>query len=408
MNIARLIFDSKLTKLERQIEIARRADYSYPDGRDALGLLLYKIKRTRSRVAEAEGLSLSIQTSIYRDANFLISRVTDIVGIITRSTSVRSAFEFYAPFLEISKNLVGESAHLILSSEWSYVPFTYPQTLEDLPDFILIGLPASESDNVLVLPAAGHELGHTIWLKRRISDSYEKDIKHRIDGVLTERRSDFEVSFPDLKGADLDQDMFVQYIKSQIYQSCIAQFEEIFSDFIGLSLFGESYFYAFQYLVAPRLSGIRSLSYPDTLARAQMIAEYTNAKFSVDVGDCKAHFLADDASRDPRLQFVTQIADAVVSKFIDNLYEAAHGIIASQPIATPKISTTVEVEERFRIGIPFDGEASLGDIINAGWRVFRSDNQKQYSLQGRSIIEYISDLSLKSIELCEIRKIMRD
>ena len=53
---------------------------------------------------------------------------------------------------------------LILSSEWDYSPFMYDQ-ITDLPSFVFIGLPACESANPLLLPLAGHELGHSVWVK---------------------------------------------------------------------------------------------------------------------------------------------------------------------------------------------------------------------------------------------------
>ena len=122
------IFLTKLDKLEHQITIARLADYSYPDGLTALELLSSRTKRMRQQVTDADNYSAATRTAILREANFLIVRVTYIVGMITRSTSVRNAFELYVPFLDLCKALVGSDARLLISSEWQYVPFTHPQS----------------------------------------------------------------------------------------------------------------------------------------------------------------------------------------------------------------------------------------------------------------------------------------
>jgi hypothetical protein len=93
----------------------------------------------------------------------------------------------YVPFLDICKSLVGDKARLILSSEWEYVPYTYPQNLNELPEFIVIGLPASESDNILVFPAAGHELGHSLWRKEQMHTDIGPGAEHEVGTVLNSR-----------------------------------------------------------------------------------------------------------------------------------------------------------------------------------------------------------------------------
>lgn len=181
MKAATQIFLTKLDKLEHQITIARLADYSYPDGLAALELLQSRTKRMRQQILDADSYSAATRTAIHREANFLIVRVAYIVGMIVRSTSVRNAFELYVPFLDLCKALVGQDARLLISSEWQYVPFTHPQSLAELPDFIIIGLPAPESDNVLVFPAAGHELGHSVWSKKALMDSTRELARQKID-----------------------------------------------------------------------------------------------------------------------------------------------------------------------------------------------------------------------------------
>jgi hypothetical protein len=154
LTVTKLVFLTKLRRLQAQIRAAQLADYAYKDGQTALEILNARTTAALSRVNMLGEASPKIRDAILRDANYFIIRATYIVGIVIRSTSVRNPFELYNPFLEICQALLGQDAKLILSSEWQYIPFTHPQNLAELPNFVVIGMPASESDNALVFPAA--------------------------------------------------------------------------------------------------------------------------------------------------------------------------------------------------------------------------------------------------------------
>jgi hypothetical protein len=90
-----------------------------------------------------------------------------LAGFLVRSTNVRNAFELYRPLLRLARDLLEPTVtpdqrrtRLVLSSEWEYSPLSYSE-LPDLPGVVLIGLPAPESSNPLLVPLAGHELGHS-------------------------------------------------------------------------------------------------------------------------------------------------------------------------------------------------------------------------------------------------------
>jgi hypothetical protein len=84
---------------------------------------------------------------------------------------VRNAFELLDPLQSIVDEVLQGRPELLLSSEWDYVPFAYPQSLDDLRSFVLIGLPASEAASALLLPLAGHEIGHAVWRNLGIGGS---------------------------------------------------------------------------------------------------------------------------------------------------------------------------------------------------------------------------------------------
>jgi hypothetical protein len=400
------VFVDKLNKVEQQLRIAAVADFYYPDGRDAIQLLLARVAKQRQQVQEARDYSQMVQFAILREANYLVIRTTIYLGIIVRCSSVRNAFELYVPFLDICKAIIGENARLILSSEWDYVPFTYPQTLNELPDFIVIGLPASESDNVLIFPAAGHELGHSLWRKNQLHDQLSPQVKAHVDAVLLKKRAAFEQLIPALKGVDLDQDLFAQYIRSQIFSSAMAQLEEIFSDFLGFNLFGESYLYGFEYLIAPSLGGHRNIGYPDTLKRVQIMQSFAK-RLGINIPNYSSHFSADDPLSSPESLYC-DAADEVVQELLGDLFTMVQHAIAAAGVSTPSGAESKAAEAAFHVGVPYEGNASIGDLINAAWRVYMGGDSKTFERQGSNIVDYVSDLVLKSVEMYELRKHLSD
>src|SRR3546814_4384036 len=81
-----------------------------------------------------------------------------------------NAFEMHFPLKRLVETAVSPDARLIMSSEWKFVPFTYPMTLDWLPGFALVGGPAPESDNVLIVPLRSEE--HTSELQSLMRISY--------------------------------------------------------------------------------------------------------------------------------------------------------------------------------------------------------------------------------------------
>src|SRR3546814_3416694 len=91
------------------------------------------LERLTPEASEASVNEACAQTSL------MVSRYTDILGFILRSTNVRNAFEMHFPLKRLVETAVSPDARLIMSSEWKFVPFTYPMTLDWLPGFALVG-----------------------------------------------------------------------------------------------------------------------------------------------------------------------------------------------------------------------------------------------------------------------------
>lgn len=196
----------------------------------------------------------------------------------------------------------------------------------------------------------------------------------------------------------------MQFIKASALRSVLSQIEETFSDFLGLLLFGEGYLYAFEYLVAPQLSGVRSTEYPDTLDRTKVLERYASEKLGIEVPQYADAFVSEAPKRAAEDIFMITVADDVVEQMRPQLFTEVEQIVRSAGIDKPTDEKTSAVMESFANGVPFDSDATIGDLVNAAWRIFRSSESAKYEQQGRSPVGYLADLVMKSIEIYEIRK----
>jgi hypothetical protein len=159
----------KLLAVIDQIKRLQLSEFAYEEPKMALFLLL---KMYESDLARLSGVNAAtdpqIRVQACAHANARIVRYYTVLGYILRSTNVRNAFEIYDPLLQICKKVYGNDAKLIVSSEWEFSPFTYPAEIDDLPHLMFIGLPSTEAGNSLIIPLAGHEIGHSIWRKKKI------------------------------------------------------------------------------------------------------------------------------------------------------------------------------------------------------------------------------------------------
>jgi hypothetical protein len=94
------------------------------------------------------------------------------LGYLHRAQHPCNPFEAYDPLRRLAQSVIGVGTRIVISSEWDFSPQTIV-TVDGLPDFVFVGLPASESDNGFLLPLAGHELGHSLW--RRMPSSTQRE-----------------------------------------------------------------------------------------------------------------------------------------------------------------------------------------------------------------------------------------
>ena len=332
-----------------------------------------------------------------------------ILGFILRSTNVRNAFEVHGPILRIAKQIIGPSARLILSSEWEFSPFTY-KTLPELPDFVLIGLPATESENPFLVPLAGHELGHTVWSSQGYNKTYRLLIEQAVVKTIRDRWSEYSATHPDVAESQLETDMFARQTWATASQVAIQQAQESFCDCLGLKVFGESYFHAIAYLASPMQSGTRPIKYPNTINRAEHLLRAGNKFGLANPPDFLSHFVNLDSpyQNDKWKQFLLSVADTASDSIIDALIQKADEIVAGAAVQTRQPEVAKECVRQYKLMVPAQHAGNLPNVLNAAWEALLQPEFFGKRVPPDRVIGLLSEIVLKTCEVLEIEQILRE
>jgi hypothetical protein len=296
-----------------------------------------------------------------------------------------------------------------MSSEWDFSPLTYPMTVSVLPDHVLIGLPSTESANALILPLAGHELGHSIWRNEKLENKWAAEVRQNARDQLKSRWTMFQSAFPEhssLRPTDdeLSNNIFLVHVQSDILGLSLSQIEEIFCDAIGIQLFGASFAYAFHYLLAPSLGGPRALEYPTLASRAEFLANFGKIDLkALGFSDYASEFQDQQPNLAPRPDFISTAADNIGRTMGEKMYREAGQIVSSKAGRfVPDRDAEATILRMFEHEIPARMPRSLADILNASWAYVKK-HASTFNENERGLIEWVSELALKSIEVLEYR-----
>jgi hypothetical protein len=263
----------------RQVEEVRDSGFAY----HAADEILEKIAQILS--AHYDSLDVASTQPRQFSARKCIAALKDIrvylpfLGVVVRSAAVRNAFEIYGPLRQMAQRLLRSNQNpdrrirLILSSGWDFTPLTF-RPVEDLKDFIIIVLPASESANPLVVPLAGHELGHSVWEEENLGRTFRSRSADALTSYVLSHLKEFPHHSSDLKGMTLEKAQ--RRLKrdpgfNDAGACLVRQVEEFFCDFVGLFLFGEAFVHAFTYFLAPNFPSRPSPKYPSVLTRFRQL-----------------------------------------------------------------------------------------------------------------------------------------
>src|SRR5271168_2999825 len=156
----------KLLSFQHQITELLRSDFPIPSTKQALDAIGLVFSDEEKRLSGLSNLSAEVKKAACAQINLKLKEFLPLLGFILRSTNVRNAFELADPITRLSQRILKRELIFILSSEWDFSPLTYTISFRELPNVIFLGLPAFESGNALIIPLAGHELGHWIWRHR--------------------------------------------------------------------------------------------------------------------------------------------------------------------------------------------------------------------------------------------------
>ncbi len=392
------IVSQRFTSLGKEIERLKESDFPDEESRAALESLEEAVKK------RIELLGKNIQGSksevgIFQFSLHDLVQFTPILGFILRSTNTRNAFEARGPLARLARKLLGKKTKLIISSEWDYSPFLH-RSIESLKDFVLIGLPAPESPNPLIIPLAGHELGHAV-----LRSGFERLLSEALR--ISDRTKDFikkekdHVDFGDLISE-----------KHLLINQCIeSQVRETFCDCMGLLLFAESYVYAFHFLIIPG-TAIRYISkYPSNKARASNLlnaAEKYGILFSDDFkNEFMAGFMTETELKDPNMTSVVKMAGDLLDLFVDEIVNFVADIEELKLVPKRDSERVDAIYHKFRDTVaPVSSDETLVDILNAAWKCNQGlQDQTIWTntrIKPEDKFRILADLTFKSMEVSEV------
>ena len=327
-----------------------------------------------------------------------------VLGFLHRSKNPGNAFEVYDPLLRLARIVIGADTRLVLSSEWDFSPYTLLE-LPQLPSFVLLGLPASESRTVLLTPLAGHEFGHAVWAAEDGESRYEDPVNNGVVLAIQLRWSEYQTHFPNIVASSLTTDLFAVQTWLPAARWALAQCEEVFCDLVGLRIFGEAYLHAFAYLVAPGVTSERVPPYPTVPQRVQYLLQAA-PRYGISVPDqYESLFQLVPPEPPSSRSFLISIADETVATRIDSLIDHVGAYIGEKGITLPTPDEVAEVGRAFEGLIPAAHPASLPAIVNAGWKAVHTPSLwSSYPQVHERRPTVLNELMLKTAQVLEVRE----
>lgn len=383
---------------EKTLQGLLNCEFPYGDGRQAARRLLDDFLAYQ-KVTFSVGIrrrNPSLRLDACTHLNGRIAELHVIAGIILRSTNTRNAFEIFDPLKRMAEALLGTCA-LVLSSEWHYSPFALPSMLKGT---IFIGMPAVEAGCILFAPLAGHELGHALWQKHE----FERDWRGLAQEVVVSKYPSWSPERLD----DLAQiDRTVDLVLSQV--------QEIYSDFVGLHCFGDSYLRAFFYVTSPGSGRPRDASYPSIHQRAEVLWREAEKLYPGLQKPDGSLFQETTASGVNHISQHVQIADSATAVLVNEIAERVQFALKDYDRAELAEPIDERIVRDFRAARPSRHASSLSQVTRAAWlavdRTLEStdgaESEEERELEQDQRVQFLGQLdevALKTIEVIEYKK----
>jgi hypothetical protein len=397
--------------VKRSIDLLKGIEFPYGHSSDALDKVEEVFAKLDLYLRTAKGQGNPVDSlcaeSLRKCFEFL-----PLLGFILRSTNVRNAFELHGPLLRVARRLLGPETKMVISSEWDQSPFIYAD-IPEMQDFVLVGFPATDSSNPLLVPLAGHELGHGIWLKRDLARAYRDELLQTIIATIIDDQS-YRSKFAKLYEYD-ESDINLSFWSDIEHLSILgfahewakAQAQESFCDLIGVGLFGSAFMDAFAYLLSPGEVS-RYPFYPSTRTRFRHMLEHARVfGFTMDKEYYELFTVESQAAGfDDKAQLQLQLADLAVESIIGKLTLNAKEILDELHFSPPDPSNVQSIMARFRLRTPAIHANNIGNILAAGWQAYHDPGlwNKSMSADDARRTERLKEIVLKSIEILDIEE----
>ena len=381
----------KLEQVLSSIDHIASANFPHGDAEIAIQKIraYFEDKRKSIRsIPRSEGVAVDDLQEYLRETRDEVRKYTKYLGIILRSTNVRNSFEVYHPLKRLSQRAVADDTRLIISSEWEFTPFTYPMNVSTLPNFIIVGTPATESQNLLVMPLAGHEIGHSVWKSLEDRATLEASLRSKCEEYVKSNKEKFSTAS--------SQKIEVVIIPA-ISIPLLAKAEEVFCDIVGLHIFGTSYFYAFEYFLAPGVN-YSTREYPPSIQRLRVLIKYAK-RYNIEIPDDILDSWNQEEETTSDTPNYYEFADLILNCCLVEIFDACEKTLINRDITKPDNEVVSEIEAAFRRGEPYGTKAKLSEVINALWRVAKQRNITTKKGVEATFIDI--EIALKTIEISE-------
>ncbi len=408
MNIS-ILHDARarVAAVLQEIKRLKQSEFPYSYPHDVLELLEKRFERHSNTLKKASVTTgVDVLSIACKDSLRELYIYVPILGFALRATNVRNAFEAHSPLQRLANRIMGDDTKLIVSSEWEFSPYVY-RAITGLSGFVLIGLPAPESSNPLVIPLAGHELGHSVWEHEGIDKIYQRRIEKDIMTELFDNQWDkYYELYPKHTQQDIRSGgMFARLTLLPAYTWALLQSEETFCDFFGLRLFAESYLYAFAYLLSPGISGQRSLGYPNIERRVSQLVQAAESMNIEVPKNYETLFEKEIEPIDPPTKLLVSLADKVSASLTQELIQHVVDFANRKQVPEKNADKVKAISESFSNWVtPTKEKESLVDIVNAGWICNMDEHlwENVPNLDEKDKDRILRDIIFKSMEIAEI------
>ncbi|WP_242126700.1 hypothetical protein [Sphingobium sp. Sx8-8] len=389
-----------------QIDILSASSFPHDDGEAALAAIRHDCVKLRKDLNLPAGIRKDVVDQLCLALLDKVDDYTSILGFILRSTNVRNPFELHYIVKDLIRRVIGDDVSLLISSEWSYTPFTYPMSIDQLPTSILIGTPAPEAGNPLLIPLAGHEVGHSAWRTFGCAPHYAADVSAAVTRQIDTTRAGKDLLATSPLGP-LDSERVIDRCAGHVMR----QIEEVFCDLLGLFLFGHAFIASFDYLLGPGAGRRYDLDYPSDQQRMAILLDAASPS-----GDGLA-IAYDPAMTDrwtsavasPEVKNEAEIIDAATAEMVPRVRDELFARLRAKALEPPRQAVIKNVLASFERGEPHSDRVELGEIVSAGWLRLRAldttvffgkDDRARESERTKSY-KVLADLVLKTIEVAE-------